>query len=210
MKHKHTVAFDDLVACPGCDLLHHRQVLDAGRRACCVRCGDILYTHKPHTVDRTLAASIAGILLLVVSLVLPFLSLSRAGFSSQISVLDAVWALWNSDMRWLGLLTLDFIVVLPLLRLVLLVWVLGRIRWHRRIVPAMSRALRWALLIEPWAMAEIFMVGVVVSLIKIGSIARLDVGPAFWSLLGLIVVSIVISIALCRDTLWQHLSIHPA
>jgi len=169
-----------------------------------------LFTHKPHTIDRSLAASIAGIVLLTISLSLPFLSLSRSGFSSNISVLDAVYALWESDMRWLGLLTLAFIILLPLARLLLLTWVLGRIRLRRRIRSSMRQALRWALLIEPWAMAEIFMVGVVVSLVKIGSIARLDVGPAFWSLLGLIVVSTIISVVLCRDTVWQKLSTRSA
>ena len=56
----------------------------------------------------------------------------------------------------------------------------------------MRVAMRWAEWIEPWAMAEIFMVGVVVSLVKVSDLASLNVGPAFWSLLCLILTSVLI------------------
>ncbi len=61
-----------------------------------------MQTCKILSIDRTLAAVLASIILLLVSLSLPFLSLSKAGVNSTISVLDAVASLWMSDMLWLG------------------------------------------------------------------------------------------------------------
>lgn len=202
----HQVLSGALIACPGCDLLHHRQSLHTGEFARCERCADVLQTRKPHTIDRALAAVLAGIVLLLLSLCLPFMSLSRSGIDSTISVLDAVSSLWMSNMRWLGLMTLGFIVLLPLARLVLLGWVLWRIRFGRKVRRSMKLAFRWALKLEPWAMADIFMVGVVVSLVKISSLANLQVGLAFWSLLALVALSVLINLLLCRDTVWTHLS----
>lgn len=203
--HRHTSA-DELVACPGCDLLHHRRTLQHGQVARCDRCSDIVQTCKPFTVDRTLAACLAGIVFLVVSLFTPFLALSRAGIESNISVLDAVAALWDSQMRWLGLLTLALIVLLPLIRLILLVWVLGRIRLGRKVRRSMRLGFRLALQLEPWAMADIFMVGVLVSLVKISTLANLTMGLAFWSLLMLVGVSMLINVMLCKDTVWKRIS----
>lgn len=200
------VSFDDLIACPGCDLLHHRRQLQAGEQARCDRCSDIVQTRKIHTVDRTLAATLAGIVLLFLSLCLPFLSLSRSGIESSISVLDAVEALWSSDMLWLSFVTLGLIVCLPFARLLLLGWVLWRIRFNRKIRRSMRTAFRWSLRLEPWAMAEIFMVGVVVSLVKISTLANLEIGLAFWSLLILVAMLILINLTLCRDTVWTVLS----
>ncbi|ASJ71376.1 paraquat-inducible protein A [Granulosicoccus antarcticus] len=197
---------DDLVACPGCDLLHHRRHLLIGELARCERCGDILQSNKFDSVDRTLAAVLASIVLLLVSLCLPFLSLSRAGINSTISVLDAVSSLWFSDMLWLGTLTLAFIVLLPLTRLLLLAWVLGRIRFQRKIRRGMRMAFRWSIRMEPWAMADIFMVGVVVSLVKVSTLANLHTGLAFWSLLLLVGLSIFINLTLCKDTIWAVLT----
>jgi len=197
---------DDLIACPGCDLLHVRQQLQIGEFARCQRCHDVLQARKPHTVDRSLAVVFACIALLIISLCLPFMSLSRSGIESTISVLDAVGALWMSDMRWLGLMTLGFIVLLPLVRLSLLGWVLWRIRFNRRHMRSMPLAFRWAIKLEPWAMADIFMVGVVVSLVKVSTLANLQVGLAFWSLLILVALSILINQLLCRDTVWTYLN----
>jgi paraquat-inducible protein A len=200
------VSFENLLACPGCDLLYHRRELLSGEQARCNRCSDIVQTRKIHTIDRTLAAALAGIVLLLLSLFLPFLSLSRSGIESSISVLDAVGALWASDMVWLGFLTLGLIVFLPLARLLLLGWVLWRIRFNRKIRRSMRMAFRWSLRLEPWAMAEIFMVGVVVSLVKISTLANLQVGLAFWSLLVLVAIMVLINLTLCRDTVWTVLS----
>ena len=197
---------DKLIACPSCDRLHDRQALKMGEFARCTRCRHVLQTCKPLSVDRTLAAVLAGIVLLLISLCLPFLSLSRAGIESTISVIDAVQSLWMSQMRWLGLLTFGFIVLLPLARLLLLGWVLWRIRFDRKVRRSMRVAFRWAIQLEPWAMADIFMVGVVVSLVKISSLANLEAGLAFWSLLALVVVSVLINLTLCKDSVWARMS----
>jgi len=204
------VSFDSLIACASCDWLHYRTMIERGSRASCSRCGHELYTRKPFSVDRTLAASLAGVVFLLLSLSLPFLSLSTGGISSSISILDAVGALWLSDMRWLGALSLALIALLPFVRLCLLIWVMFRLRYRLGILPSMRAAMRWAETLEPWAMAEIFMVGVVVSLVKIADLATLTVGPAFWALLGLVLTTSLISIFFCRDSVWQLLTTHSA
>jgi len=199
-----------MVACASCDWLHYRDIIKQGSRASCARCGHELYTRKPFSVDRTLAASIAGIILLLLSLTLPFLGLSRGNVESTISVLDAVGALWQSNMKWLGLLSLALIAILPLARLTLLIWVMLRLRFRMGINTSMHVAMRWVERMEPWAMAEIFMVGVVVSLVKISTLATLSVGPAFWALLGMILASSLISLFYCKDTVWRLLTTHSA
>ena len=98
----------------------------------------MIVTNKAHSIDRALAASIAGIVLLLVSLFLPFLALARSGIESNISVLDAVSALWFSDMRWLAIFTLAFIVLLPLIRLSFIAWVLWQLRLRKPPKPAIG------------------------------------------------------------------------
>lgn len=200
------VSFDELIACRGCDCLHYRQTLRSGQQARCDRCGDVIQTRKHNTVDRSLATALAALVLLLVSLSLPFLSLAKARLHADMTMLDAVGALWESDMRWLGVLTLGFIVILPVVRYTLMIAVLGAVRLRVAPAPWMRSALRWAIDLEPWAMADIFMVGVVVSLVKIGALATLSIGPAFWSLLGLVGCSILFNLVFCRDTLWQLLT----
>ena len=201
------IAFDALIACPACDRLHRRLELESGEEARCARCGACLQTRKPRTVDRSLAAALAALVLLALALGTPFLGLSRAGVESRISVLDAVGALWRGDFPVLGALVALGVVALPVARYALLVAVLAPLRFARARAggPWARRAFRWALALEPWAMAEIFMVGVTVSLVKVGSLARLELGLAFWAFVALIGIGAYLSHALCRDTVWRAL-----
>lgn len=201
-----TDALGDLISCQGCDLLYHKRYLKLGESAHCERCGDVIQTRKRRTIDRSLAASLAALMLLLVSLCTPFLSLSRSGLHSSMTVLNAAEALWNSQMRWLGCLTLVLIVLVPLFRFTMICWVLGRLFFRCKIKPSMITAFRWSVRLEPWAMADIFVVGVVVSLVKISSLANLEVGVAFWALLGLIGVSLFLDYVLCKDTIWDRLT----
>ena len=40
---------------------------------------------------------------------------------------------------------------------------------------------RMAEAMQPWAMAEIFIIGTAVALVKIGGLATISLGPAFWA-----------------------------
>lgn len=194
-----------LVGCPSCDWLHLKEGLDPGAKAVCTRCGEMLYNYRPNSVDAALAVCIASILFLLASLFTPFLTLSRTGINASISILDAVWSLLFTDLPLLGVFVMALIVVAPLLRLGLLVYVLVSIRFGDEGSWSVTRSFRLACVLEPWAMADVFLIGVVVSLIKISELAVLDVGVAFWSWVGLIVTTILINLTLSKDTVWTHL-----
>ena len=42
-----------LIACHDCDLVHHKKTLPAKGAAHCIRCGAVLYKHKPNSLERT-------------------------------------------------------------------------------------------------------------------------------------------------------------
>jgi len=165
-----------------------------------------MYTYRPHTIDRALAATLASLIFLLASLFLPFLTLSRSGIDSSISLMDAAWSLVYSDIALLGVFVLLLIVLVPLVRMSLMAFVLTYLKTGRPATTGLKRAFRFSLFLEPWAMADVFLIGVVVSLIKISELAVLDIGPAFWSWIGLIITTIMLSMNLSRDTLWRRIN----
>jgi len=196
------------MACPSCDWLHVKDPIQPDQKAKCIRCSELLYTHNPRSLDTALAATLAGLVFLMTSLYLPFLTLSRAGLDSSISLLDAAWSLVFSDIAMLGAFVLLLIVLVPMVRMMLLAYVLIHIKLNISPNRVVKRALRLALFLEPWAMADVFLIGVVVSLIKISELAVLEIGPAFWSWIFLIITTILLSMTLSRESLWQR--IHPS
>ena len=98
------------------------------------------------------------------------------------------------------------IVLIPLVRFALIIYVLAFLKFGGKPNESVKRAFRFALVLEPWAMADVFLIGVVVSLIKISQLAVLFIGPAFWAWAALIVTTIYISINFSRDTMWLRIN----
>ena len=67
------------------------------------------------------------------------------------------------------------------------------------------RAFRWVEAVRPWAMGEVFIVGVSVALVKIAGLAQITLGPAFWAFAGLVVLTVLNDTFTCRLTVWRTL-----
>ena len=194
-----------LVACPTCDALLERPQLEPGQRARCPRCHDVIAANKVRGVERTTALMIASLLVYIVAIGFPFMRMERSGLSNEISVLDAVLVLWNNGMSVLAIITAFLILLFPVTRVVLILVMHAVLHRDGQIRRPYAWLLRTGQQIEPWAMADIFMIGVIVSLVKIGSLARIEVGPAFWAMSALIVFMAMGTSAACRDTVWEAL-----
>ena len=63
------------MACHECDLIHNIPSMPARATARCVRCGAVLFQAKADSIDRTLAWTLAGLVLYVVAVTFPFLAM---------------------------------------------------------------------------------------------------------------------------------------
>ncbi|MEM9629904.1 MAG: paraquat-inducible protein A [Pseudomonadota bacterium] len=200
---------EQYVACPSCDTLWRRPPLEVGQVARCGRCGTVILTNKIRSTERMVAAMVGAIILYVTAISFPFLSMSKAGLENRISVLDAIGALWSNHMPVLAAASALFILVFPVLRMLLLLQIFGVLKVRGAVGKAGARALRWAQCLEPWAMLEIFMIGIIVSLVKVGKLADISVGPSFWALAVLIVVLTFSTTAFCHNSVWKSARANP-
>ena len=90
-------------------------------------------------------------------------------------------------------------------RAALLFYALLPLRLGLRPLPETRRAFYWASKIKPWSMAEIFIVGVAVALVKIGGMASVSLGPAFWELTIIAVIVALETASLSEKTIWRML-----
>lgn len=195
----------DLIACPYCDTLHRAVEPPTGGRLRCRRCGATLMTNRRGALDRILAASFARVILMIAAVTFPFLQLSTYGLQRSASVLDAVLAFSSGLMIPLAIAVGLLIVVIPLVRAVALGYVALPMRLGRPPLRGATEAFKLASLLKPWAMAEIFIIGVVVALVKVAGMASITLGPAFWALAFLVLLVAVEGAGLCEWTLWRTL-----
>ncbi|MEO1595763.1 MAG: paraquat-inducible protein A [Pseudomonadota bacterium] len=192
------------LACPSCDALFERPTLAPGQRARCPRCHEVIATNKHRGAERTSALMLASLIVYAVAVMFPFMSMERSGLSNRISVVDAVAVLWSNGMTLLAVVSGLLILVIPAIRIGLVLVLNASLARRETAQRKQAFLLRMAQHLEPWAMADIFMIGVIVSLVKIGSLARIEVGPAFWAMSALIVFMAMAATAACRDSAWQR------
>ena len=193
-----------LVACPDCDLLNR---LDgpAAATLLCARCGAVLRRHRPNSIDRTLALVVAALLLFTLANSFPFLAMKTGGFVQETTLLSGVQELWRQGLRLLAALVFATCVLVPALQLTGLLAILLPLRLGRQPLPGATRILRLVQAAAPWGMMEVFLLGILVALVKLGHMATIVPGVSVFSFAALIVVMAAAFSTLDPVLLWARL-----
>lgn len=194
---------DRLRACPHCDALHVLPDLGPRERASCSRCHALLVAPRSRALSRIIALALTALILMAAAVMMPFLDLTEAGMHSRASVMDAVMAFSRGVMAPLSVAVGALIVVIPALRLALVLYVLAPMLGGGAPWPRAGQAFRLANALKPWSMAEIFMIGVAVALVKVAGLASVTPGPAFWAFCGLVLVTVLHDNVMDNESIWQ-------
>ena len=195
---------DQLIACHDCDLLQYRRQLHDGETARCARCQAFLYKRKPDSINRALALTLTSLILFLLANSFPFLSMQVQGREQSISLLSAVWSLYE-EQQWLLATCVGFLILLaPLLKLVGLLYLLLPLSLGRAL-PRSPLTYRIVDLLTPWSMMEVYLIGTLVALVKLMELAHIVLGLSFWSFIGLIICETAVGITLDGVSLWQRL-----
>ena len=129
----------------------------------------------------------------------------RRALTLPLTVIGAVLAFNETLALPLAVAVACFIIILPLMRLAAIIYAIGPLIRGGRPHPNAKAAYRLAEMLRPWSMAEIFIVGVSVALVKVAGIASITFGPAFWAFAGLVVITVLKDQLICRYSIWEAL-----
>lgn len=203
------MATQTLIACPACDLLHHRRKLAAAATARCSRCGNVLFRSFNQSLDRPLALTLAAIILLVLANSFPFISLVIRGHTEQALLISGVVSLLDAGWVMLPVLVLLTGIIFPFLHLVGVAYVLIPLRFGFY-APYLAVIYRWVRLLQPWAMTDIFMLGIFVSVAKLAGMGRIIPGVALYAFVALMFILPAIFAALNPESIWERLPLNRA
>lgn len=192
-----------LMACHECDLLQRIPLVPEGAAAHCRRCGSTLVQNKPKSFQRPLALLFAGLILFVMFNAFPFLTFKKEGLEHPTHVVTGIRQLADQGMEALAALVAVNLLIVPGLHLLASLYVLVPVSLNRR-APGMFRVFRYLRLLQPWHMVEIFMLGVLVSLVKLAKMAQIIPGVAVYSLTAFIFVMAAASAAIDPHEIWER------
>lgn len=195
----------DLVACPVCDTLYRFSSIPQGGRGLCKRCHHTLVTPRRNAMTRIVMLAVTGAILMVSAISFPFLTIETHGLRQQASVIDTILAYSDGLMVPLSLAMAALIVVLPLMRLIAILYAVAPMALGHHPARGAAQAFRLAEYLKPWAMAEVFIVGVAVALVKVGGLATLTIGPAFWAFAALVLITVVKDNFMSSLIIWKTL-----
>lgn len=200
-----TVRDEDLVACVSCDALFTLPALPNGARARCSRCHTVIAAPKVRAMTQIVMLAATSVILMVAAVFFPFLELTAAGLTQRSSILDVVLVFVDGPFVGLAIAVAALIIVLPLARFLALIYVLAPMAFGHYPARNAGSVFGWADRMKPWTMAEVFIVGVAVALIKVTDLASLSLGPAFWAFVALVIITTVQDTTMCRLTIWKTL-----
>jgi paraquat-inducible protein A len=192
-----------LIACHECDVLQRRVALPPGGAARCRRCGALLYKRARGGLDESVAWAIAAAALLVIANAFPIVSLEVQGLETQATLLGAARALHDQGMTAVAALVLATLVVAPVLGLGALLYLLTPLHFGR-VAPGFAPLFRLMQAAGPWQMFEVFMLGILVSVVKLSHLASVVPGIGLWAFLALMFASVAATSSYDPQSVWAR------
>lgn len=194
------------VACHFCDALQDAPRLLEGDAAHCCRCGEMLYQNRPRSLARATGFSSAALVFMALVHLFPSITIDAGSVRRELTILEAAAALWRDGDPVIAVAAVLFTVVAPLVLVGGLLYVAGPLRFGVAL-PGAKVVTRWFQLSEPWSMLEVFFVGILVALLKLGAIGDIQLGIGLWALAGLVLSTAFAVAGIDRLELWDRLEI---
>ncbi len=195
-------SFAHFTACPDCDLLLEKAEAPTGYSVVCPRCGKTLSRSSAASISKVLALSIAGLLLYLPAMLLPLMTFKSFGFSGSANILESILNFYRNDYYFVSVMVLLSAVVFPLILLTTIFYITYQLQ--RKKYPSALRSLfRLHLHLEEWAMIEVYLLGILVTIIKMSGTSNIDYHSGILCFSCLVLITLAISTIVDRDHFWQ-------
>jgi paraquat-inducible protein A len=194
---------DTIIACRECDSLQREVTPPLHGMAQCVRCGAELYRNKPASLEHTLAFLAAAAIFFVIANSFPLLALDAQGVRNSTTLFGASHALFATGDQELAVLVFITTILFPGVEIASMLYLLVNLE-AGRLPRAFAPVYRLVEAIKPWGMISVFMLGTLVSLVKLHNIATVVPGLALYSLGALILMLTASEAAFEPRTLWAR------
>lgn len=190
------------LACIDCGLVNACPSLSAGEKILCQRCKRTLKSLRYNWETRVSALILTSLILFICSNIFSFIQVETSFQSQSVNLLSGVAALIKNDQGLLACLVLLTIFLFPLSQLLALSTVFIAKHRNRRF-PQLRYFLKFLVRSRAWNMLDIFMVGVLITIIKLGESATIVPGIGLVSFGFLIITLIIINLNVNFHALWD-------
>lgn len=172
----------------------------------CPRCGSDLHIRKPNSIQRTIALMISAGVLYIPANVLPVMTVTELGDVTQTTIIEGMISFWNTGAYPIAIVIFTASILIPLLKIVALVWLCAAATGKLDPSPSMLGKVYWLTeLLGRWSMIDIFVVGILVALVQLGTYMSISPGPGALAFGGVVVLTMFAAMSFDPRLLWDQL-----
>ena len=170
----------------------------------CARCGAAVHYRKPDSIGRAWALLIAATILYVPANVLHVTETSALTGVQRDTILSGVIYLWTTGSIPVAALIFFASIIVPLAKIIalalLLITTQRRSTW--RLVDR-TRLYRVVELVGRWSMVDIYVIGLLVTLVQLGGLANIVAGPGAIAFGAVVVLTMFAAEAYDPRLIWD-------
>lgn len=176
-----------------------------GKNQNCIRCNSSLHHRKHNSIEATWALLIAAFVLLIPANVYPVMTVIRFGQGEPSTILSGVLHLIESGMWGLAMIVFIASIVVPVLKLIILSFLLISVQkksiWRPRDRTLLYRVTE---VVGAWSMVDIFLVGLLSSLVSLDALStiRPGIGAIFFA--GVVVITMFAAHSFDPRLIWDQ------
>jgi len=201
----HDAQTEAIVRCKTCGLVQRTGPLRPRAVAACCRCGATVSHGAKGTLAQTQALTLAALILYIPANIYPILRITYYGAYSESTVWDGCVNLFRDGQWPVALVVFLASILIPLFKLLGLLYVTVPIgvthlrsrrqrTWVHRIIER----------IGPWAMLDVFITAILVSLVKLGEFVTVLPGRGLLPFAAVVVLTILASASYDPRLLWEQ------
>lgn len=189
------------IGCDTCGLLNHAEEGEP-----CHRCHVPLRHRKENSVNRAWALVLAAALLYIPANLYPFMAVTQLTRTQGYTIMSGIVELAQDGLWPLALLVFFASITIPLIKLVLMVYILVMTQLRRTaFLLTRARAYRFIDFIGRWSMIDIFMVSILVALLRFGRFANVQANLGAMCFAAVVVLTILAVNAFDPRLMWDAL-----
>lgn len=173
---------------------------------CCPRCGSRIHTRKPDSISRTIAFMIAAAMLYIPAMTLPVMTLQELGDIEPTTIVEGMLDFWNSGDYPIALVIFSASILIPILKIVALVWLCAAATGRVEPSPRMLAKVYWLTeLLGRWSMIDIFVVGILVAMVQVGTYMTVTPGPGALAFGAVVILTMFAASSFDPRLLWDRI-----
>jgi paraquat-inducible protein A len=194
-----------LIACKVCGLVHAVEPLPPRLIARCARCGSILAKYpSPYRLHLTAAFALAALILYAPANIFPILRMEMYGAISENTVWSGCVRLYQSGDHVVALIVFLASIAVPLLKLLGLCYLVIAAKFHvSHWKRPRTRIYQFIDVIGRWAMLDVFVLAILVSLVKLQRLATVVPGKGLLAFTFLAVLTMLATESFDPRLIWN-------